>query len=288
MKEERLPQFTLDDSEFQFVCRFVYDETGIVLDERKREMTYRRLMRRTRELKIPSFSAYCKLLKSGDKNEKHKFINAITTNLTSFFREKHHFDYLENQYLKNLMEENKENRLRIWSAGCSTGEEAYSIAITLLQTFSSRTRDWDIKILATDLDTDVLNKGKKGVYPYEKISDLPDSIKKKWFYKSKEKTSDNVKMRQELIDLITFKQLNLLDEWPIKGPFDVIFCRNVMIYFDKETQNHLISRYHRLLKPNGLLIIGHSESIGQQKNNFDSLGKTIFRKTSTLKAEAQA
>lgn len=271
--------FTLSDKDFRFICRFVYENTGIVLDERKREMVYRRLMRRTRELKIPSFAAYCSLLKSGDYgDELGHFINSITTNLTSFFRENHHFQYLENHYLPQLTKQSNSRRLRIWSAGCSTGEEPYSIAITLQRSFGQQLANWDAKILATDLDTDVLARARAGIYNLDRIDGLPIEIKKQWFRRGKGHRQQDIRVDPQLTQMITFKQLNLLADWPMRGPFDAIFCRNVVIYFDRATQHDLIERYHQLLKPGGLLILGHSENLGDHAAKFESLGKTIFRR----------
>lgn len=275
----RLDQHSLNDKQFKFICRLVYEATGIVLDDRKREMVYRRLMRRTRDLKIASFGEYCALLESGCDDELPKFINSITTNLTSFFREKHHFEYLENTFIpEHLKQFSHSKKLRIWSAACSTGEEPYSLAITLMEAMGSLLSIWDAKILATDLDTDVLNHGIKGIYKTERIKDIDNSHKKKWFKKGSGDNSDLVKIHPKLADLITFKQLNLLDPWPAKGPFDVIMCRNVLIYFDRETQNSLIDRYFDLLRPGGLLILGHSESITKDESPLEVKGRTIFRK----------
>ena len=281
----RQEQHTLNDKQFKFICRLVYDATGIVLDERKREMVYRRLMRRTRELKIPSFSEYCSLLQSGCDNELPKFINSITTNLTSFFRENHHFEYLKNQFIPEHLDQFKDSkRLRIWSAACSTGEEPYSLAITLMESMSSLLSIWDAKILATDLDTDVLQHGKQGIYKAERIKDIDSQYKKKWFKRGSGDNSELVKVHPKLASLITFKQLNLLEPWPMKGPFDVIMCRNVLIYFDRQTQKQLIDRYFELIRPGGLLILGHSESLAKDETQFKVEGRTIFKKPVSAKA----
>ena len=240
-------------------------------------------MRRIRELKLASFTDYCDLLKNNDEHELPKFINAITTNLTSFFRESHHFDYLGEKFIPEILRHNRRKndsgkRLRIWSSASSTGEEAYSIAITLMESMKSELGSWDARILATDLDTDVINKGVSGVYRSDSISDLKPGIKKRWFNKGSGDNKGFVKVDSELSELICFKQLNLLHDWPIKGPFDVIFCRNVLIYFDRETQEKLIPRFYNLLRPGGILFLGHSESILKESEKFESLGKTIYRR----------
>ncbi|MDC3332782.1 protein-glutamate O-methyltransferase CheR [bacterium] len=274
----RANEHTLSDKDFKFICKFVYDTTGIVLEERKREMVYRRLMRRTRDLGIPSFNAYCDLLRNNDRDEVPKFINAITTNLTSFFRENHHFEFLTHNFIPTLISDASNRRLRIWSAGCSTGEEPYSIAMTLKNAMGSQLSQWDAKILATDLDTDVLQKGKNGIYKVSSTTGIEQSIFKRWFKKGSQNNEGMAKVSPELKELITFKQLNLLQEWPMRGPFDIIFCRNVVIYFDKPTQQQLFDRYYELLAPGGYLILGHSEGLGSKQHLFNAIGKTIFQK----------
>jgi chemotaxis protein methyltransferase CheR len=273
----------LTDDDFKFICQFVYETTGIVLNDSKREMLYRRLTRIVREKKLNSFSDYCQLLRDQGEQEKGFFINAITTNLTSFFRENHHFEYLTNEEIPRLMknksaEVNGKKRLRIWSSASSTGEEPYSIAITVLEAMENELTQWDIKILATDIDSDVLAKGKAGMYEYNRIEEILEKLKKKYFFQGCGINSNSVKVHENLKSIITFKQLNLLQNWPMKGPFDVIFCRNVIIYFDKKTQQELFTRYYEMLSPGGLLFLGHSENLGNYQQYFTNVGRTIFRK----------
>lgn len=273
----------LSDQDFAYLCQFVYQSTGIVLNENKREMVYRRLTRIVRERKLGSFTDYCQLLRTQPEQEKDYFINAVTTNLTSFFREQHHFDYLAEQELPRLMTEKKvqaggKKRLRIWSSASSTGEEAYSIAITVMESMQQHLSGWDAKILATDIDSNVLAKGKSGIYEYHRIENISDPLKHKYFHRGVGINKNNIRVDQKLADLITFKQLNLLHEWPMKGQFDVIFCRNVIIYFDKPTQQELFARYFDVLTPGGLLMLGHSESLGAYQQHFDTIGRTMFRK----------
>jgi chemotaxis protein methyltransferase CheR len=242
-------------------------------------MVYRRLMRRTRDLKITSFSEYCRLIGSEGNQELPNFINAITTNLTSFYRESHHFDYLKDQFIpQHLRDLSSGNRLRIWSSACSTGEEPYSLAITVRQAMKNYLQQWDVKILATDLDTEVLETARQGVYKEDRIKDIPVDIQKRWFNKGSNGQSGMVKVKQELQALITFKQLNLLNDWPMRGPFDVILCRNVLIYFDKQTQLELLGRFVELLRPGGVIMLGHSESIAKSFSNLQPKGKTIYVK----------
>ncbi len=272
---------SLTDKDFKFICQFVYQSTGIVLNENKREMVYRRFTRIVREKKLNSFSEYCQLLRDNPEQEKDYFINAITTNLTSFFREQHHFEYLTHEEIPRLMklrQQNEAKRLRIWSSASSTGEEPYSIAITLHEIMKKELFSWDVKILATDIDSNVLAKGKLGVYDNKRIETLSMKLKQSYFHQGKGDGNNNVKVNDKLKKIITFKQLNLLNDWPMRGPFDVIFCRNVIIYFDKKTQLELFSRYYELLAPGGILILGHSESLGNYQQYFENVGRTIFRK----------
>ena len=270
---------SLSDKDFDFICQFAYQQAGIVLNENKREMVYRRFARIIRERKLNSFAQYCQLLRDNPEQEQRYFINAITTNLTSFFREQHHFDYLaEYEIPKILVENAKKKRIRVWSSASSTGEEPYSIAITFAETMKDKINHWDVKILATDIDCNVLNTGKEGIYEYRKIAGLPENYIKKYFVKLAQSKEDKYQVHKNIQKLITFKQLNLLHQWPMKGPFDIIFCRNVIIYFDKKTQQELFERYNKMLKPGGLLILGHSENLGSYQQYFDNVGRTIFRK----------
>ncbi len=276
---EKVRDFDFTDKDFDKVRNLVKNHTGISLSNAKKDMVYSRLSRRLRNLGIDKFSDYCNLVEGGDDSELIKFTNAITTNLTSFFREEHHFQYLSKTLIPDIMKTNiRDKRIRIWSAGCSTGEEPYSLAIAIKETISVNDT-WDIKILATDLDSDVLNTASRGVYSSERIDGLSSNRKKRWFLNGKGDNTGTVRVRPELQELITFKQLNLLREWPTKGPFDFIFCRNVVIYFDKETQKVLFDRYANVLKNNAHLFIGHSESLFKVSDRFKLLGQTIYTKT---------
>ena len=275
------------EREFEFTAKvfnrirsLVKEKTGIVLSDGKQDMVYGRLTRRLRALDLPDFDSYIKILESGDEEELINLVNAITTNLTSFFREEHHFGYLKSTVFPALMQSNAATRkIRIWSAGCSTGEEPYSIAMTIKEFFPEDC-GWDVKIIATDLDSNVVDTGKKGVYTLSRVEGVSTAYKKRWMRRGKGDKSDYVKMSAELQSLITFKQLNLLDGWPIKGPIDVIFCRNVVIYFDKDTQRVLFDRYADVLQPDGHLFIGHSENMFNVCDRFASLGHTIYQRIS--------
>jgi chemotaxis protein methyltransferase CheR len=269
-------EFPLSEKEYTFLTSLVYDRSGIVLGENKMNMVYSRLVRRLRELRLKSFREYCELV-AGDAGDQEMgfLINAVTTNLTKFFRENHHFEHLANQVIADIVRsKNNNRRIRIWSAGCSSGEEPHSIAITLAQALPDIDR-WDAKILATDLDTNMVATGRAGVYATDALSDLPKPVVSKFFEKA---SADKSKVIDSVRKLISFKHLNLLGNWPMQGPFDAIFCRNVMIYFDGPTKVKLVRRYGELLKPEGWLYIGHAESLLESQTGFRPSGRTIYRK----------
>ncbi len=270
-------EFELTSRDFDRLKKIVGEQTGIVLTDGKRNMVYGRLARRLRALNMDSFSSYIQLIES-DEDELVNFINSVTTNLTAFFREKHHFEYLRDTVLPQLLKNNQgSQKIRIWSAGCSTGEEPYSLAITV-KTFFENHPGWDVRILATDIDTNVIAQAASGIYTKERIDGLDEKLVKCWFLKGKGKNDGMVKVRRELQELIDFKQLNLLKPWPMKGPFDLVFCRNVVIYFDKPTKIKLFDNYADKLVNKGHLFIGHSETLFKISERFDSLGGTIYQK----------
>jgi len=276
---EEMRDFTLTDKDFERIRKLVIEHTGIALSDAKRNLVYGRLAKRLRKMDIGDFGSYIQLLESpGGEEELANFTNAITTNLTSFFRENHHFDYLKTNVLPGILRDNAATkRIRVWSAGCSTGEEPYSIAMAIREVIPE-SKDWDIKILATDLDTNVLAHAQAGVYTLERLNNVSDARMKKWFLRGKGANQDSVKIRSELQQLISFKQLNLMKDWPIKNQFDIIFCRNVVIYFDKPTQKVLFKRYHGVLKDNGHMFIGHSETLYKVSNEFNLIGNTTYTK----------
>ena len=270
-------EFSFARKDFNRLCELVNEHTGIQLGDGKEDMLYGRISRRLRQLGLPSFAAYIRLLESDRAAEEiEDFVNAVTTNLTSFFREKHHFDYLRDSLLPELMRRNRvSRRIRIWSAGCSTGEEPYSIAMMVAEVVP---KDWDVKILATDLDTDVLAHGERGVYDIGRVESVDKATVKRWFMKNRKDDPTHVKVRPELQRLIHFRQLNLLQPWPMKGPLDIIFCRNVIIYFDVPTKQMLVNRYADLLGEGGHLFLGHSEAMHNISNRFTLSGKSVYIK----------
>ncbi|MCB5187965.1 chemotaxis protein CheR [Methylobacillus caricis] len=270
--------FTAED--FSRVRKMIYQVAGISLAESKHEMVYSRLARRLRATGISNFQQYLDQLETaGDTSEWEAFTNALTTNLTSFFREHHHFPILA-EHIKATKQP-----ISIWCCASSTGEEPYSLAITACEAFG--TLRPPVEIIATDIDTNVLATAANGVYPYDRIEKLPIEQKKKFFLKGTGAQQGLVRVRDDLRKLVTFKPLNLLaNSWPVTGPFDAIFCRNVMIYFDKPTQANILKKFAPLMKPDGLLFAGHSENFLYATDAFRLRGKTVYELSRNVKAGA--
>ena len=268
-------EFEMSKKNFNMISEVIYKHSGIVLKDIKEDMVYSRLSRRIRQTRCHGFDDYLSLALRREGSEFIHFINAITTNLTSFFRESHHFDFIKNTAIPEWASDTQRKKLRIWSAGSSTGEEAYSIAITLNGNIP---KHWDAKILATDIDTNVVVKGQTGVYAEDRLSNLSPKLVSKHFDKVSIDGATKMQVRKSLREITFFKPLNLLQDWPMSGLFEMIFCRNVFIYFDKPTQKILFNRFADLLAPGGYLVIGHSESMYKLSDRFTSIGNTVYRK----------
>jgi chemotaxis protein methyltransferase CheR len=271
------PDLHLSEAEFDRIRELVREHTGIALSDTKRQLVYGRLARRLRALKLTSFSDYIRLLERREPAEIEEFTNAVTTNLTSFFREPHHFEFLADELLPGVVRRHAATRrLRIWCCAASTGEEPYSIAMVLREAQALLT-GWDVKLLATDLDSNVLGHGKWGVYGRDRFESV-SARRVSRFFEPVSGEEGRLSASDELRDLITFKQLNLMHEWPMKGPFDAIFCRNVVIYFDKQTQRGLFARMAALQRPGDFLFLGHSESLYRVSDRYELIGRTIYRR----------
>lgn len=266
-------EISLSEREFARIKGRVYQVAGISLSDAKRTLVVSRLSKVVRALGLPSFDAYIDFLERGGTGQDgQEFVNALTTNLTRFYREDHHFDHLR-KYVEGLLASKpRGSRLRIWSAGCSTGQEPYTIGMDLLGAFPELKR-WDFKILATDIDTAVIEKASRGVYPENELSGL-----------SRERAAPftqpgdgSIRVPEVVRSLVSFKPLNLIGAWPMKGPFDAVFCRNVAIYFDKQTQGEVFGRFTKLIAPEGFLYIGHSENVGSGGDGLRLVGKTIYQ-----------
>ncbi len=270
-KQDTVKEFNFTRGDFERVRTLIYQRAGISLADSKQEMVYSRLARRLRATGIDSFSDYLNDLEGGRLGEEwESFTNALTTNLTSFFREAHHFPLLA-EHLKKL----RDGPITIWCSASSTGEEPYSIAMTACEAFNSLFFFFDM--LSTDIDTNVLATGEKGVYGIERIDKLAPERARRFFQRGKGAQEGMVRVRPELRQLVSFKQLNLLaDSWPLSGQFDAIFCRNVMIYFDKTTQRRILSRFVPLMKDHALLFAGHSENFLYVSESLKLRGKTVY------------
>jgi chemotaxis protein methyltransferase CheR len=274
----RQREFAFTDQDFNVLRNLVKEHTGIALSEQKRELVYGRLSRRLRALQIPTFREYCERLAAGDQAEMAEFRNAITTNLTSFFRESHHFDYVRDQLIgPRVANAQASRRIRIWCAACSTGEEPYSLAMTIRECVTDLDR-WDIRILATDIDSDVLGRASRGVYSGDRLQGLSAERRARFLRPHAEEDGEQWQVTPELRDMVTFKHLNLMKPLPMRGPLDAIICRNVIIYFEKDTQRDLFSRLAVLQRPGDLLFLGHSESLFKVSEAYALIGKTIYRR----------
>jgi chemotaxis protein methyltransferase CheR len=269
--------YNLSDDDFYKLRDIIYNEAGIKLGDVKKILMQSRLIKRLRDLKLDNFTEYYEYLINNFEDEKINFINSITTNKTDFFRENDHFEYMKSKILPDFEKKN-ERELRIWSAGCSTGEEPYTVAITLFEYFNGKAAP-EFLILATDIDTQVLEKAQEGSYAADHLADVDPKYLKNYFLPESNEKGEFYRVKDQLKKAVYFRRLNLLqDEYPMKKKFDIIFCRNVIIYFDRETQKKLFEKYHKYLKDDGYLLIGHSENITSITDKFSLAGRTIYRK----------
>ena len=270
MAEATTREFVFSHRDFEEVRKMIYDHAGIALSDAKEDMVYSRLARRLRATGLGSFQDYLALIRSGDAEEWEAFVNSLTTNLTDFFREAHHF-----HILRDFLRTRRERPITIWCSASSTGEEPYSIAMTAVEAFGGFNAP--VQVLASDLDTNVLKKGQEGMYPQERIKKLSDAQQRQFFLKGTGERANQVKVKPELAAMVKFFRLNLLDaSWPVKSGLDAIFCRNVMIYFDKPTQYTMLKKMKPLLKPDGLLFMGHSEALYHATDLFRLRGQTVY------------
>ncbi len=271
--EQNTREYAFSSHDFECVKKLIYARAGIALAENRQEMVYTRLSRRLRAMELKRFSEYLERLEKNDQDvEWESFVNALTTNLTSFFREAHHFPILA----EHVKKRQTGHTLKLWCSASSTGEEPYSIAMTMVETFNSMKPP--VRILATDIDTEVLAVAHQGVYPLDRLESMSSERIRKFFLKGKNSTAGYARVRQELRDLITFRPLNLLHpKWPMRGPFDAIFCRNVMIYFDKPTQYQILQKFVPLLDRDGLLFMGHSEVFQHASDLIRLIDRTVYK-----------
>jgi chemotaxis protein methyltransferase CheR len=268
-------EFVFTAEDFRTIAATLHAAAGIALPESKATLVYSRLAKRLRALGLESFRQYCALV-TGDRglDERQQMIVALTTNVTRFFREPHHFDHLKEKVLPPLLANAKRGgAVRIWSAGCSNGSEAYSIGLTILSLMPDAP-DFDVRILATDIDVNMLAEGRAGVYSGQAIAPVPGELRARWF----ERHGEDWRASEPLRRLVTFNELNLIGDWPMRRQFQAIFCRNVVIYFEEETQSQVFNRFTPLLSPEGRLYIGHSERVcGPAAARFETDGVTTYR-----------
>lgn len=271
-------EFTLSPSDFSAIAKIMMVETGISLSDNKTNLVYSRLAKRLRVLGLKNFSQYCALVTSGTgQEERQTMIAALTTNVTRFFREPHHFEHLKTHILPGLIEmARKRIPVRLWSAACSSGQEPYSIALTLLSMMPDAGK-YDIRILATDIDPNVLAEGEAGIYDQAAVEPVPAALRSRWFTTQND-GSGRLRIAEEARALVSFRKLNLIGQWPMRGKFQAIFCRNVVIYFENDTQDMIWSRFVPLLDAQGALYIGHSERVsGAAESLLRNDGVTIYR-----------
>ncbi len=268
-----LAGITLEEEDFARVSRIIYDYSGINLHEGKHALVRARLMKRLRKLKLNSFKQYLDYIESEEGSAEFlSFVDVLTTNKTHFFRESRHFDFIYEEVIREL----NGRPVKWWSAGCSSGEEPVTLAIILEEALKNNRIKSDVKILATDLSREVLSIAKAGCYPDHRMTDVNNALREKYF--NKNSSNESYEVVPSLMKKITYGRLNLLSQWPLKGPFQLIMCRNVMIYFDRKTQQELISRFYQILEPGGYLFIGHSESVSGNKHSFKNVIPAVYRK----------
>ncbi len=274
-------EYPLTRRDLNEIAAMIYSDAGISLNDSKASLVYSRLSKHIRNLGLSGFRAYCNLVASPEgAAERREMLSHLTTNFTRFFRENHHFDHLRTDVLPDLVNRARAGgRVRIWSAACSDGQEPYSIALTVLSLLPNAA-DYDFKILATDIDPKILALAKAGCYDETALETVSPAMRKQWFREVDINGRRKFQIDDRVKRLITFNELNLMSQWPFKGQFDVIFCRNVVIYFDEPTQMRIWSRFAGLLPEGGHLYIGHSERVsGEAKNSFDNIGITTYRCT---------
>ena len=267
-------EFLFTEDDFKKIAQILHSHAGIALAEGKAALVYSRLAKRLRSLGLRSFREYCALIENHQEvDERQAMMAALTTNVTRYFREPHHFDHLRDVVMPALADRaRKGGRVRLWSAACSNGQEPYSMAITVLSALPDAA-NLDVKILATDIDPNMVAEGKAGIYREEAITPVPLEMRRKWFRKA----PGGWEVADELRQLVAFRELNLIGDWPMRGKFDAIFCRNVVIYFDEPTQERIWSLFAPLLEPGGSLYIGHSERVtGPATAQFETSGLTTY------------
>jgi chemotaxis protein methyltransferase CheR len=272
-------EFAFTAEDFRHIAEILHSHAGIALNEGKAALVYSRLAKRLRTLGLRSFRDYCALVQGVDGvDERQMMTAALTTNVTRFFREPHHFEHLRDQVMPGLAERARRGeRVRLWSAACSNGQEPYSMAMTVLAVLPEAA-ELDVRILATDIDPNMVAEGIAGVYSTEHLDAAPPMLRNRFFEKAPSQGRDMLSANSTLRELVSFRELNLIGDWPMRGKFDVIFCRNVVIYFDDATQERVWKRFTPLMNPGATLYIGHSERVsGPAVKQLNTSGLTTYR-----------
>lgn len=270
-------EFVFTTEDFNSIARMLYDDAGIALSDSKASLVYSRLAKRLRVLGLENFREYCRLVAGSEGvSERQNMLAALTTNVTRFFREPHHFEHLRTKVIPLLIAfARQRGRVRFWSAGCSTGQEPYSIALTILEAMPDAAQ-YDIRVLASDIDPNVVATGRAAVYSQEAVQPVPAALRDRWMVRVRDGAREAWGAGEEMRRIVAFRELNLMGHWPMKGRFHAIFCRNVVIYFDEETQARMWSRFAPLLEPGGRLYVGHSERVTDVRS-FDTDGLTTYK-----------
>lgn len=278
MSQRLIREYAFSEAEFTELRDLIEARVGISLSEGKRDLVYSRVTRRLRARGLSSFAEYLSLLRRGDEEELAELVNAMTTNVTQFFRENHHFEYLRDQFLPEMISRHRQDRIiRVWSAGCSTGEEPYSIAIVLAE-FLENHPDWRAEVWATDVDGAVLRQAEEGVYPLDRLKQVSRERLRRFFLRGSGPNEGKARVGRALRNIIHFERINLIEPWPIKHAFDAVFCRNVIIYFDREHKIEVVDGFANHLVAEGHLFLGHSESLHGLTDRYRLIGRTIYRR----------
>ncbi|MDQ2068442.1 CheR family methyltransferase [Natronospira bacteriovora] len=277
MNRPLIKEYSFSGEEYDELRRIIGDRVGIALSDGKRDLVYSRVSRRLRARGLSSFAEYLALLRRGDEEELAELVNAMTTNVTQFFREAHHFEYLMSRMLPEVIGEGSRDKvIRIWSAGCSSGEEPYSIAIVLAE-FLDRHPGWKGEVWATDVDGAILRQAEEGVYSIDRLKQVSRDRLRRFFLKGSGPNEGKARVGKTLRDLVQFERVNLIEKWPVRNRFDAIFCRNVIIYFDRSHKGQVVEGFSEHLRPVGHLFLGHSESLHGLTNRYRLIGQTIYR-----------
>lgn len=278
MSQRQVREFAFSEAQFAQLRDLIEARVGISLSAGKRDLVYSRVTRRLRARGLGSFDEYLSLLGRGDEEELAELVNAMTTNVTQFFRENHHFEYLREQFLPEMISRHRRDRLiRVWSAGCSSGEEPYSIAIVLAE-FLENHPDWRAEVWATDVDGAVLRQAEEGIYPLDRLKQVSRERLRRFFLRGSGPNEGKARVGHALRDIVRFERVNLIEPWPVKQDFDAVFCRNVIIYFDRGHKIEVVDGFADHLVPDGHLFLGHSESLHGLTDRYRLIGRTIYRR----------